>query len=282
MLTGQAVFAGETVTDILVSLIKSEPDWALLPPDTPRAIRNLLERCLKKNARQRLQAIGEARIAIEETMAGADAEIGLVPASAPRLSMWRRVLPWAAALAAGALLSGLAVWALSLLSPHAAAMRFRAVTNFAGVQSDPALSPDGRSVAFVSNRDGHYNIYIGLISGGSLVKLTDDPNLKVRPSWSPDGTEIAYARLNDSGIWDAWKVPAFGGVVRRLILNAKYPTWSHDGRTLAYVNSATGAIWISEPSGQNARELASTRSPGRRSTEPRFSPDGREIAFTLA
>jgi len=49
------------------------------------------------------------------------------------------------------------------------------------------------------------------------------PNLKTRPSWSPDGTEIAYPRLNDFGIWDVWKVPALGGVPQRLISNGADP-----------------------------------------------------------
>ncbi len=279
MLTGKMVFGGETVTDILASVIKSEPDWSLLPSSTPSAIRNLLQRCLRKDAKRRLQAIGDARIVIEEGILGADADVVDVLPSLPR-SMWRRVLPWAAAFVTGALLMGIVFLTLPFRSPHSATMHFRAVTNFSGVQSYPALSPDGRSVTFVSNRDGHYNIYIGLINGGNPVKLTDDTNLKTRPCWSPDGTEIAYARLNDSGIWDIWKVPALGGIPRRFILNAADPTWSRDGRSFAYRNSATAAIWVSDSYGQNGHELGSTRNTG--NGAPRFSPDGREIAFAAS
>jgi len=282
MLTGRLAFGGETVTDTLASVIKSDPDWSLLPAGNHPAIRKLLRRCLQKDAKQRLQAIGEARIAIEEMIAGGDGETGFVPPSPPSLPMWRQMLPWAAGLAAGALLSGFAVWAFALRGPHSAPMHFRAVTNFAGVQSHPALSPDGHSVAFVSNRDGHYNIYIGLINGGNLVKLTDDANLKTRPCWSPDGAEIDYARLNDSGVWDIWQVPALGGIPRRLILNATDPAWSHDGHSLAYQNPGTGAIWISEPSGQNARELVSTRNPVLSNTALRFSPNDRKIAYAAS
>lgn len=161
-------------------------------------------------------------------------------------------------------------------------MHFRAVTNFSGVQSHPALSPDGRSVAFVSNRDGHYNIYVGLLNGANPVKLTDDPNLKNSPCWSPDGTEIAYARLNDSGIWDSWRVPALGGTSRRLILNASDPAWSRDGRWLTYRRSSTGAIWISDNSGQNGRELVRAQNELFGNSGPRFSPDGREIAYAAS
>ena len=202
-------------------------------------------------------------------------------AQGPPLQAWRHALAWATAgVIAGVLLSGLVVWRLIPRTLRPASMHFSAVTNFAGVQTQPALSPDGRSVAFVSNRDGHYNIYVGLASGGTLVQVTSDPNLKSRPSWSPDGTRIAFARLNESGVFDVWEVPALGGTARRLILNATDPAWSPDGQSLAYENLATGTIWVSSASGANAKQATPPEPPPFADTEPRFSPDGRSIAFS--
>jgi Tol biopolymer transport system component len=281
MLTAQRAFAGEGVTDTLASVLKAEPDWSLLPPRTPLAIRTLIQRCLIKDPKHRLQAIGDARIAIEEAISTPDKDEALPLPAQPR-PIWRRMLPWPAAFVTGALLAGIAFLIFAVRRPHPSAMHFRAVTNFSGVQSHPALSPDGRSVAFVSNRDGHYNIYFGLLNGANPVKLTDDPNLKTTPCWSPDGTEIAYARLNDSGIWDIWKVPALGGTSRRLILNASDPAWSRDGHWLTYRTSTTGAIWISDASGQNGRELTRAQNEIFGNSGPRFSPDGREVAYTAS
>ena len=66
MLTGEKAFTGESVSDILASVLKADPDWSRLPANTPPAIRKLLRRCLTKDRKQRLQAIGEARIVMEE------------------------------------------------------------------------------------------------------------------------------------------------------------------------------------------------------------------------
>jgi hypothetical protein len=70
MLSGKKVFGGETITDALAAVVRGEPDWSLLPANTPPAMRSLLQRCLKKEVKQRLQAIGDARIIIEETISG--------------------------------------------------------------------------------------------------------------------------------------------------------------------------------------------------------------------
>jgi len=276
MLTGSRLFEGETVSDVLAAVLIREPEWARLPGATPRGIRDLLRRCLTRELKQRQQGIGDARLALEEALAGASsARDAVAPPVGPA---WRRALPWLATLVAGALVSA-AVWSLAFRRPQHEAMHFRAVTNFAGVQAQPALSPDGRSVAFVSNRDGDYDIYVGLVSGGQLVKITHDPNLESRPCFSPDGTSIAYARLNDWGLWDVWQVPALGGTPRRLILNAVDPAWSRDGRSLAYASGDPGTIWVSDPTGQNARQVTKAEPPRGNDVTPRFSPDGREIAF---
>ena len=71
MLTGKAAFHGDGVTDTLAAVMRAEPDWSLLPAAVPPSIRALLHRCLQKDTRQRLQAIGDARIALEEVLTGA-------------------------------------------------------------------------------------------------------------------------------------------------------------------------------------------------------------------
>ncbi len=282
MLSGKKPFDGETVTDVLAAVVRGEPEWELLPANTPPSVRNLLQRCLKKEVKQRLQAIGDARIVIEETISGGPSlfDVGMEGGAqgAAEATALRRMLPWATALVFAIVAAVLAV-AYFTRTPQQTSFHFSTVTNFPGIQAQPALSPDGRSVAFVSNRDGQFNIYVGLISGGRLVQVTNDPNLKVRPAWSPDGTTIVYGRVNQSGVWDIWEVAALGGTPRRLILNATEPAWSPDGHLLAYENAADGAIWISGVAGENAHQVATPMGGRGRATEPRFSPDGTQIAF---
>ncbi len=285
MLSGKCAFCRADLTDTIVAVMKEEPDWDALPADTPLEIRKLLRRCLNKDSKRRLQAIGDARITIEEAMSG-ESDVGaqraapLPEAAAPL----RRILPWAltAIFAAVALVAIVFLWKSAVPAPQFP-MHFSAITNFAGVQAEPAISPDGRSVAFVSNRDGHYNIYVTLVHGGSLVQITHDPNEESFPSWSPDGTTLAYSRLNAWGHWDIWEVPALGGTPRRVILNAAEPAWSPDGHSLAYLNTSDQEIWISSVSGENAhRAVPPQQWPNYPfSMKPSFSPDGTELAFVV-
>jgi Tol biopolymer transport system component len=159
-------------------------------------------------------------------------------------------------------------------------MHFSQVTSFAGVQAQPALSPDGRSVAFISNRDGSYNVYVGLVRGGELVQVTHGASLKSRPSWSPDGSTLAYAQMNDFGTMDVWEVSALGGSPRMVLQDANDPTWTPDSRSLLYENMVDGAIWTSGVSGENPRLLV-RMDPGQAATELRMSPDSRMVAFAI-
>lgn len=96
MLTGKHAFDGETVTDVLAAVVRAEPEWSQLPTSTPDRIRELLRLCLKKDAKQRLQAIGDARIAMEETLSdatGSTVAAGVLPGM-PAQNKWRRALPW--------------------------------------------------------------------------------------------------------------------------------------------------------------------------------------------
>src|SRR5688572_11184794 len=107
MLAGRRTFSGDTVADTLAKVIERDPDWALLPPTTPPALKALLERCLVKNPRQRLQAIGDARLVLEETIANLNQPLSSV-AAAPvetarvrdRAPRWLAIVPWVGLVAA--------------------------------------------------------------------------------------------------------------------------------------------------------------------------------------
>ena len=159
MLAGKRLFDGETTSDTLAEILKTEPDWSQLPTSTPPVIRNLVQRCLKKDPRTRLQAIGDARIALEETIAGVP-EPPALPAEVR--SGWLRVLPWAIATGLAIVVAVLGWSYLRLRDvparPIVAQLSPPESTRFLvnGLAGDPPeLSPDGKRLAFVAvDKDG--------------------------------------------------------------------------------------------------------------------------------
>ena len=100
MLTGQPAYGGETTSDVLAKVIEREPDWAALPASTPPRLRELLNRCAKKDPKMRLQAIGDARIQIEELISGATEETATAVKAPTAYRSWRVHVAWASVLLA--------------------------------------------------------------------------------------------------------------------------------------------------------------------------------------
>jgi Tol biopolymer transport system component/predicted Ser/Thr protein kinase len=281
MATGRLPFAGHSATSIIDKIIHQ-------PPAPPSHLNHLLAveleqivlKVLEKNPDERYQSAREMLVDLRRLKRRLDTgSLGATraaPAVAARFSWKRRAVIAAALFAAFA--AGAVIQRFLFRQFPPAPMRFSAVTNFAGIESEPALSPDGRSVAFVSNRGGEFGIWVSLLRSGSLVRITGDSNVKARPRWSPDGQRIAYARLNEAGLWDIWVVPALGGAPRRILANAGDPAWSPDGLRIAYANHDTNTLWTAETGGGNPRAVTQPEA-GTAHAQPSFSRDGRQLAF---
>ncbi|HYN06431.1 MAG TPA: protein kinase [Vicinamibacterales bacterium] len=275
MLTGRRPFAGGTLADVFAAVVNRDPDWNALPPETPRRIRDLLRRCLEKDQPRRLRDIGDARLDLDDAVREA-AEPSAPSAAAPRRGA--AIIPWVVAALALTFAAAAVIFPWRTAGPETPSqMRFSGVTNFTGAEGQPSFSPDGRSVAFVSNRDGQWDLYTGLVTGGSLIRLTNDPNVESTPRWSPDGTKLLFARLNDTGLHDMWVTPALPGTARRLVLNAQTPAWSPDGRAIAY--SSESAIWMCDATGANPRAVTKREPAPIMHYQPAFARSGRSIAF---
>ena len=200
MLTGDRLFTGETISDTLASVLKTEPNWRALPADLPPQLRGLLRWCLSKDPKRRLRDIGDARLQIEDLIAGAAEEAGrgAIGFSPP---VWRRVLPWAfiSALAAG--LAATLLWGVPWQKPSPAALMRMSVELGSDVSlvvgvggQDPiSLSPNGTVVAFVGqNRaGGSAQLYVRRLNESQATVLAGTDGA-VSPFFSPDGQGIAF------------------------------------------------------------------------------------------
>ena len=123
------------------------------------------------------------------------------------------------------------------------------ITNDPGYEGEPTFSPDGETIAYVSDRSGNFEIYIQQVSGGAFRNITENPADDVQPAYSPDGKQIAFVstRSSDTSLrWegydlpliggDIWVMPALGGNARLIARNGNFPSWSHDGATLLYTS----------------------------------------------
>ena len=142
--------------------------------------------------------------------------------------------------------------------------------------SDPAFSPDGSRIAFVSQRDGNAEIYVMNADGTGTTRVSNDPQPDGRPSFMPDGQSLVFHSPRTAGKLQIWAVNVDGTALTQLTRDSvnSSPAVSPDGQIIAYVSTRNkdGDIWLMNRDGTNQRQF--TRSPQQRESEPRFLRDG--------
>jgi len=284
MLSGRKAFIGETVSDILAAVLRSDPDWSALPAATPASIQRLLRRSIIKEPRQRLRDMGEARIAIEETLSGTSADDAPAIGDGDggigtRSSLLRRALPWA--LGANALLFA-AISAWLVFQPKSPQPIFRysilppenQVFRYGGEMS---LSPDGHYLAFVTqSAPGKQSLWVQPLDSLTAVPI-DGTGGANAPFWSPDSKELGF---NAGGKLEKFAIA--GGQPQVLCDKcvASAADWNRDG-VILFMSLSNGGLYRVPDTG-GVPTLVVAPNPARHETSyrsPEFLPDGRHFLF---
>ncbi len=275
MLTGRAVFEGDTNGDILAEVLKTDPDWRQLPEGTPEAIRHLLRRCLHKDRRLRLHDMADVRIEVEEALSSPliDRPIGRSVLRGRERLAWISVAVIAAALAATATW----VWRESRSNPAAREMRVEVTTPPTTDPMSLEVSPDGRTVVFVATFEGRPTLWLRALDGTAARPLPGT-DFAAYPFWSPDGRAVGFfadLRLK--------RLDIDGGIVRPLarIEVGFGAAWTQDGAILFSSGPARPIFRIADRGGE---VVAVTRlqAPQTGHRFPHMLPDGRHFLYYAA
>ena len=279
MLTGHTPFGGATMSDIIAAILGREPDWTRLPDRTPAGIRQLLRRCLEKDMRRRLRDIGDARLELEDAIAA--------PASAeaePRAARggWRPAV-WVGSAIALVILA-LALFKVAFPNDvRTVEVRVHQLTELAGLEEAPALSPDGRSVAFTAAVGSRRQLFVRLLAGGPPLQVSRDPaSDHLYPRWSRDSSSIVYFSPAAAGAIQGtiWEVPALGGTARRVGNSIGGVDVNRtDGRLAFFRLSEKTIQLVTAPQDGSSGKVVATFEPLMYYLYPRWSPDGKWIAF---
>jgi serine/threonine protein kinase len=273
MLTGRSTFEGETVSDTLAGVLRADVDWRLLPPDTPPAIRRLLERCLQKDPKRRLRDIGDAWIEIDSPLATVQTATALPPAPPSRL-------PWIAAGAAALIAIGAIAWGLS----HRQAAASQPVVRWSYSQERPfvafKLSHDGSKLVYMEINGNTYSLALRMMDQLEPKPIPDLVGAAL-PTFSPDGQWIAFVSLSSGN--KIQKMPITGGTPITLCDytgNGFGLTWGEDGNL--YFNGNNGLLRVSASGGtpQSITKLDAGKNESAHGW-PFLMPGGHSLLFSI-
>jgi Tol biopolymer transport system component/transposase len=277
MLTGRPAFEGNSVSEIVADVLKTEPDWRLLPHDTPASITRLLRRCLQKDAAHRLRDIADASLEIREVgVVDPPSGDGAATARARR----RERLAWASAVVVFGLSAVVAIaWAL-LPKPPPPLVRLEIATPPTTDLASLAISPDGRTITFVATFEGRPQLWLRPLDATTSRPLvgTDDAR---DPFWSPDSRSIGFFAAGHLK-----RIDVEGGSPRVLAdtvsgaLGVGGASWGRDGTILYAPAQTLSSIYRVSSNGGGSTAVTPPVRGGFYSL-PQFLPDGRQFMYSV-
>ena len=305
MVAGERPFAGETPSDAFAAILKVDPaPLSRLAPQTPAELERIVSKALRKDREERYQGVKDLLLDLKRLKEDVDFQTRLstgsrtgetVSTSTVEVRRHKaRTFVVGVALVLLITAAGIAIYKFLRPAQPAPAeapqvIKTTQVTFSPGFDGYPSLSPDGKSVAYSSDQNGTFEIYVKQLSetGGEL-QLTNDGQQNFQPSWSPDGQRIAYHSRKHGGIWI---VPALGGAPKQLTETGARPMWSPDGAIIAFQSQDPGGelsnsramppstIWVVPSQGGRPKQITQPGNPIGGHGAPSWSPDGKRIVF---
>jgi Tol biopolymer transport system component len=276
MLTGQAAFQGDDVTEILAAVVKLSANLELLPANIHTRVREVLSRCLQKDPKRRYSGISDVQYEIEQVMAD-PAGVLVQPVTAAKSGRKLRVgIAWvAAALALGAIASGVAIWKLRPAEPRqvirlahelAENQKFGSLMDFA-----LAVSPDGKTVAYATTS----GLYLRALDSFGTKLISGTEGNPDRPFFSPDGKWIGYWSGRDNQLK---KIAISGGAPVTITDAASLGSfsWRADG-TIVFGRAGKGIMRVSANGGTPEPIIAEEKAT---LIHPQILPDGKSVLYT--
>ena len=274
-LTGRPLYQGETVSDLIARILEREPDWAALPANTPSRVRELLRKCLRKDPKERLRDIGDARLELAQAKVEE-------PAFASNAGTRTRRWPWM--VAAGVL--GVALFASLALRPKPAALDARTMRVSIALPRglevslevpDVTLSPDGKTVLFAAvDSTGTTRLFVRPLRSAT-VRVLPGTEGAVIPFWAPDSRKIAF--FANSNL-QRMSIDGGGAQVLAPAPSARGGAWGA-GDMIVYAPSASGPL-MKIPAGGGTPMVATVLDSTRGETAHRFPcflPDGKHFLY---
>ena len=291
MIAGRRLFDGETVSHTLADVLRADINWDLLPSTTPAPVVRLLRRCLERDVKRRLRDIGEARILIEEQLAGSVSGVRVPdPVAAPVAPArpgWQRALPWAIALVALIVAAATVARTWWAPAPPAAMPRMNVDLKISEERfwtqlgSAIELSPDGTRMAYTTGSESARVLYVRSLDQLEGTQLAEGGSAEIspyHPFFSPDGQWIGYVTSSELR-----KVPVTGGTPLTLckVARSRGATWTPDDTIIFAAGTDTGLFQVPAVGG-DPQPLTTLDAARKEVTHrwPQILPGGKAVLFT--